>query len=171
VEATIADYFHMLTLELSGQQYNKADHRRALWQKLDDRTNGAIELKHQNISAILLELGYPWISGYKPMKNYQALLFGTRLLQSRSSKCVAWFGWRGICVGLRAMASCKGGIPVLKTVHEPNLSNSIWITAWKNVYSVESCIGSGRMKTLVIAHKSFIVECAIDCRCPHNSLD
>jgi hypothetical protein len=75
VEATIADYFHMLTLELSGQQYNKTEHRRALLQKLNDRTSGAIELKHQNISAILLELGYPWIPGYKPMKNYQALLF------------------------------------------------------------------------------------------------
>ena len=75
VEATVADYFHMLTLELAGQQYNKTHHRRALLAKLNNRTNGAVELKHQNISAILIELGYPYISGYKPMGNYQSLLF------------------------------------------------------------------------------------------------
>ena len=56
VEATVADYFHMLTLELAAQQYNKTEHRHALLTKLDDRTNAAVELKHQNISAILLEL-------------------------------------------------------------------------------------------------------------------
>jgi len=75
VEATVADYFHMLTLELAGQQYNKTEHRHALLMNLDDRTNAAVELKHQNISAILIELGYPYISGYKPMGNYQSLLF------------------------------------------------------------------------------------------------
>ena len=30
VEATVADYFHMLVMELSGQSYNKTAHRRAL---------------------------------------------------------------------------------------------------------------------------------------------
>ena len=34
-----------------------------------------MELKHQNISAILIELKAPWITGYKPMANYQSLLF------------------------------------------------------------------------------------------------
>jgi hypothetical protein len=74
VEATVADYFHMLTMELSGQIYNKSAHRKALLQKLDNRTDAAVERKHQNISAILIELGYPYISGYKPLGNYQALL-------------------------------------------------------------------------------------------------
>jgi len=74
VEATVADYFHMLLLELSGQTYNKASHRRALLLKLNNRSEGAVELKHQNISAILLELGFPWISGYKPREHYQLLL-------------------------------------------------------------------------------------------------
>jgi hypothetical protein len=41
---------------------------------LDGRTAGAIELKHQNISAILVELGHTYISGYKPRGNYQSLL-------------------------------------------------------------------------------------------------
>jgi hypothetical protein len=75
VEATVADYFHMLTLALAGQQYNKTGHRRALMKKLDERTEGSVELKHQNISAVLNELGYPYIPGYKPLGNYQSLLF------------------------------------------------------------------------------------------------
>lgn len=74
VEATVADYFHMLVMELSGQAYNKTAHRRALLAKLDGRSEGAVERKHQNISAILIENGCPYISGYKPLGNYQALL-------------------------------------------------------------------------------------------------
>jgi len=74
VEATVADYLHMLLLELSGQTYNKTAHRRGLLAKLDNRTDGAIEFKHQNISAILISLGYPYITGYKPRGNYQQLL-------------------------------------------------------------------------------------------------
>ena len=75
VEATVADYFHMLTQELAGQAYNKTEHRRALSRKLARRSDAAIELKHQNISAALLALGCPWISGYKPRRNFQNLLF------------------------------------------------------------------------------------------------
>lgn len=74
VEVTVADYFHMLMLELSGQSYNKSAHRKLLLQRLDGRTGAAIERKHQNISAILIEYGVPYISGYKPLGNYQALL-------------------------------------------------------------------------------------------------
>ena len=74
VEATVADYLHMLLLELSGQAYNKTTHRRGLLAKLDSRSEGAIEFKHQNISAILIDLGYPYITGYKPRGNYQQLL-------------------------------------------------------------------------------------------------
>lgn len=74
VEATVADYFHMLVMELSGQTYNKSAHRKALLRKLSGRTDGAVERKHQNISAVLLEQGFPYISGYKPLGNYQALL-------------------------------------------------------------------------------------------------
>lgn len=74
VEATVADYIHMLLQELSGQPYNKTTHRRTLLSKLDNRSEGAIERKHQNISAILIQLGCPYISGYKPLGNYQALL-------------------------------------------------------------------------------------------------
>jgi hypothetical protein len=75
VEAVVADYLHMLTQELAGQVYNKTTHRRALAMKLNDRSDGSIERKHQNISAVLIELGCPYISGYKPLGNYQGLLF------------------------------------------------------------------------------------------------
>lgn len=75
VEATVADYLLMLRQELAGQSYNKAAHRRALRLRLGGRSEAAIERKHQNISAALIELGCPWISGYKPLPNYQALLF------------------------------------------------------------------------------------------------
>ncbi|MDP1527067.1 MAG: DUF3883 domain-containing protein [Rhodocyclaceae bacterium] len=74
VEATVADYFHMLMLELSGQSYNKSAHRKLLLQLLSGRTDAAVERKHQNISAILIQYGVPYISGYKPLGNYQALL-------------------------------------------------------------------------------------------------
>ena len=40
-----------------------------------DRTGGSIEFKHQNISAVLDEMGLPWISGYKPARNYQNAIF------------------------------------------------------------------------------------------------
>ena len=75
VEAVVADYFQMLRLELAGQKYNKSAHRKAVLAKLVSRSPGSVELKHQNISAILLEFGAPWIEGYKPMGNYQQLLF------------------------------------------------------------------------------------------------
>lgn len=58
VEATVTDYLEMLAQELRGLPFNKAEHNRALQQKLNRRTRASIERKHQNISAILIELGY-----------------------------------------------------------------------------------------------------------------
>lgn len=74
VEATVADYLHMWLLEQAGQAYSKTEHRRALLQKLNGRTSAAVELKHQNISAVLMEHGWQNIPGYKPRGNYQKLL-------------------------------------------------------------------------------------------------
>lgn len=75
VEALVADYIHMLDTELRGEQYSKTAHRRALAPLLNGRPDGSIERKHQNVSAILIELGYPYIFGYKPLGNYQRLLY------------------------------------------------------------------------------------------------
>ena len=64
----------MLALELSGKPYNKKDHNRLLREHLDDRSHGSVEFKHQNISAVLDGMGLPYIDGYKPRGNVQALL-------------------------------------------------------------------------------------------------
>ncbi|MFK7844545.1 MAG: DUF3883 domain-containing protein [Rhodothermales bacterium] len=75
VEAIVADYFLMLQSELRGESYNKTAHRKALLKILSGRSEGSIERKHMNISAVLQDLGHPWIDGYKPYGNYQQLLF------------------------------------------------------------------------------------------------
>ena len=74
VAATVDDYLAMLEHELRGESYNKREHNRRLQQKLRGRSAGAIEFKHANISAVLIELGFPYIDGYKPRANYQDLL-------------------------------------------------------------------------------------------------
>jgi hypothetical protein len=56
VDLIVADYFDMLRLELDGQTY-KAERNRSLRGRLDARSKGSVEFKHQNISAALLELG------------------------------------------------------------------------------------------------------------------
>jgi len=71
-ELIVADYLDMLYKQMAGQKYSKAEHRRALQAKLNGRSHGSIEYKHQNISAILVELGLPYIPGYKPASNYQS---------------------------------------------------------------------------------------------------
>src|SRR3546814_10695059 len=74
-----------LTDELVGRSFNKAALNRDL-QAVIDRSKGSLEFKHQNISAVLLGLGQPWIEGYKPAANFQnALVDGVlRWLEART---------------------------------------------------------------------------------------
>jgi hypothetical protein len=74
LDAIVADYFTMLEAELSGSAYVKAHHSAALMERIG-RTHRSVEFKHQNISAVLDELGLPWIPGYKPKRNYQGAIF------------------------------------------------------------------------------------------------
>lgn len=69
----VSDYCSMLHAEFQGRSYSKAEHRRTLLLHIR-RSEGSIEFKHQNISAVLQELGLPWIPGYKPRSNYQTAL-------------------------------------------------------------------------------------------------
>lgn len=69
-DAIVADYFAMLADDLSGTHYSKTEHNRAL-QAVIGRGRGAIEYKHQNLSAVLKGLGETWITGYKPAFNFQ----------------------------------------------------------------------------------------------------
>ena len=73
VEATVADYFEMLSEELAGRPVNKAAHNAALRNLLRDRSKGSVEFKHANISAVLTLHGYPYINGYKPRFNFQGV--------------------------------------------------------------------------------------------------
>jgi hypothetical protein len=66
----VADYFLMLNDEAGGVSFNKAQHNRVLRSNID-RSEGSIEFKHQNISAVLQQLGLPRIRGYLPAANYQ----------------------------------------------------------------------------------------------------
>jgi hypothetical protein len=74
VQTIVDDYLSMLASELAGTPFNKAAHRRALMPLLNGRSEQSIEFKHANISAALLEGGFPYIAGYKPRSNFQALL-------------------------------------------------------------------------------------------------
>lgn len=74
VQAIIDDYFEMLRLEIQDSDFNKTEHRRELVGRLDRRSEPSIEYKHCNISAALRDMGYPFISGYKPRSNYQRTL-------------------------------------------------------------------------------------------------
>lgn len=70
----VADYFAMLADDTAGRRYSKTEHRRTLLPLLNDRSEGSVEFKHQNISAVLKGLGEDWIPGYKPAFNFQMTL-------------------------------------------------------------------------------------------------
>jgi hypothetical protein len=73
LDEIVTDYFAMLSAELSRQPYSKSAHSKALM-ALIGRTHRSVEFKHQNISAVLDELGLPWIRGYIPKRNYQGAI-------------------------------------------------------------------------------------------------
>ena len=64
----------MLAADLAGEPYVKSRHSEALMAQIG-RTHRSVEFKHQNISAVLDELGMPWIPGYKPKRNFQNAIF------------------------------------------------------------------------------------------------
>ena len=70
LDLIIADYFSMLSAEIRRVSYDKTQHRKALMAQID-RSDGSIEFKHHNISAVLQQLDLPWINGYKPMAHFQ----------------------------------------------------------------------------------------------------
>ena len=73
IDAAVAEYFSMLADEIAGLPFNKAARNRALQAQID-RRRGSIAFKHQNISAVMLGLGQPWITGYKPAANFRGAL-------------------------------------------------------------------------------------------------
>lgn len=74
VNATVAAYFEMLLLDAQAQKYSKAERNTSLRQQLQGRSKASVELKHQNVSAVLHGMDFPFIGGYKPRGNSQLLL-------------------------------------------------------------------------------------------------
>lgn len=72
--AIVADYLEMLRDELVRRPFSTAACRRALLPRRRGRSEGSIEFKHQNVSAVLQDLGETWIAGYKPAFNFRASL-------------------------------------------------------------------------------------------------
>ncbi len=114
----VADYFAMLADDLGGRPYNKTEHRLALLARLNGRSEGSVEYKHQNISAVLKGLGEDWIPGYKSAFNFQMSLVDA--VARWLARHPAWIGrlpvFRPAATGLQEAAPIWIGPP-------PTLSN------------------------------------------------
>lgn len=115
-EAAVADYFDMLRGELLGQPYVKAEHRRRLGRLLNGRSEQAIEFKHCNISACLLDLGCPaYIEGYQPRGNYQQLLHDVVMDRLEASRDVR----AAVESRTEAVAPGEYGVDILQLLVDP----------------------------------------------------
>ncbi len=74
IDAAVAEYFRMLDEQGAGRPFVKAEARRCVAARLTRRSEKAVEYKFQNISAILDDLGLPWVRGYSPARNVQQAL-------------------------------------------------------------------------------------------------
>jgi hypothetical protein len=73
IRPTVTAYLTMLRAELAGEPYVKAAVNREV-QAATRRSRGAVEFKFANISAVLRDIGLPYVRGYRPRDNYQAAL-------------------------------------------------------------------------------------------------
>lgn len=73
VAVCVDRYIECLFLDINSQSFVKIEVYRNLSAQIG-RTTKSIERKFQNISAVLDELGYEWISGLAPLRNYQGIL-------------------------------------------------------------------------------------------------
>ena len=87
----VVAYFAMLSKEIAGEKYSKAEANRALQQRIN-RSRGSIEMKWMNISAVLAEAGHSYIAGYKPYPNYQAALKTAVMVEvmNEEQRAAAW---------------------------------------------------------------------------------
>lgn len=100
-DLVVADYFAMLADDFSRRPYNKAEHRRGLLPQLNGRSEGSVEFKHQNISAVLKGLGEDWIPGYKPAFNFQLSLVDA---------VARWLGSNPAWLGRHSAAAAPAGL-------------------------------------------------------------
>lgn len=71
-------YLSFLRSQAAGEAYTKAPAVRACAERCQ-RSKGSIEAKMMNISAILQDHGRDWVTGYKPLSNYQKSMVETVL--------------------------------------------------------------------------------------------
>mgnify|MGYP007086603040 CR=1 FL=1 len=88
IEATVATYFQMLRTQELGQALNKAEHNRRLQARIPARSRGAIEFKHANISAVLMEV-------------YDAPPLRGLAVCGLTVALVLWTAWRWLASGYR----------------------------------------------------------------------
>ncbi|QPM92165.1 DUF3883 domain-containing protein [Pseudooceanicola algae] len=115
----VADYFAMLAEDMAGCRYSKAQHRRSLMPLLRSRTEGSIEFKHQNISAVLKGLGEDWIPGYKPAFNFQMTLVDA---------VARWLAWNPAWLGRMPGSRSANGLREAAQIWigpSPTLSNQL----------------------------------------------
>lgn len=76
LKASVKAYVGMLEKELLREDLNKAQVNRKLREgPLRQRSRSSVEMRMQNISAVLAEAGLPFVSGYKPLRNVGAAIF------------------------------------------------------------------------------------------------
>jgi 5-methylcytosine-specific restriction protein A len=73
LEASVDAYLKMLDLEQSGQTFKKSvENQRLREGPLSKRSASSVEYRMQNISAVLEQMEFPRIIGYRPAKNIGA---------------------------------------------------------------------------------------------------
>ncbi len=75
--AVVRDYLAQMAALKRAEKVNKSATRAALMPQLNNRSEGSIEFKRCNVSAVLVEMGRPYWPGYRPAFNYQRALVDT----------------------------------------------------------------------------------------------
>lgn len=116
-DLVVADYFAMLAKELAGETFSKTEHRRSLLPLLQNRSDGSVEFKHQNISAVLKGRGEAWILGYKSAVNFQ---------DSLEDAVVRWLDGHAIPYEYRPLGRLRSGMTEIPSIYigaPPTLNN------------------------------------------------
>jgi hypothetical protein len=66
LQSSIEAYFKMFSHERNSTSYSKAELNRELQKTLPKRNSKSIDRRWRNISAVLVNNGYPFVSGLKP---------------------------------------------------------------------------------------------------------
>lgn len=93
-EVVVSSYLALLEAFLTGAGMNKASSYRLISSQVG-RSEDSIERKHQNVSAVMIALGQPWVRGLAPLHNYQKQL--AEVVESQldarpalQALCAAW---------------------------------------------------------------------------------